>query len=67
MKRKSFTEEQIIAGLREHDVGAKSADLARKHDISEAQTVEQFETSGAASRCGEVAVVQTYRPLARPS
>jgi transposase-like protein len=36
MKRKGFTEEQIIAVLREHDAGAKAADLARKHGISEA-------------------------------
>jgi putative transposase len=34
MKRKRFTEEQIIAVLREHDAGAKAADLARKHGIS---------------------------------
>jgi putative transposase len=33
MKRGRFTEEQIIAVLRE---GAKTADLARKHGISEA-------------------------------
>jgi len=36
MKRKRFTEEQIIGVLREHDAGAKTADLARKHGISEA-------------------------------
>jgi putative transposase len=36
MKRNRFTEEQIIAVLREHDAGAKAADLARKHGISEA-------------------------------
>jgi putative transposase len=36
MKRKRFTEEQIIAVLREHHAGAKAADLARKHGISEA-------------------------------
>ena len=34
MKRIRFTEEQIIAVLREHDAGAKAADLARKHGIS---------------------------------
>jgi putative transposase len=36
MKRKRFTEEQIIAVLREHEAGMKTADLARKHVISEA-------------------------------
>jgi putative transposase len=36
MKRKRFTEEQIIAVLREHELGAKTADLCRKHGISEA-------------------------------
>ena len=36
MKRKRFTEEQIIAVLREHEAGAKADDLARKHGISEA-------------------------------
>ena len=36
MKRKRFTEEQIIAVLREHEAGAKTADLARKNGISEA-------------------------------
>ena len=36
MKWIRFTEEQIIAVLREHEAGAKTADLARKHGISEA-------------------------------
>ena len=36
MKRIRFTEVQIIAVLREHEAGAKTADLARKHGISEA-------------------------------
>ncbi len=36
MKRKRFTEEQIIAVLKEHEAGAKTADLARKHRISDA-------------------------------
>ena len=35
MKRKRFTEEQIIGILREHEAGAKTADLARKHGLSE--------------------------------
>ena len=36
MKRARFTEEQIIGVLKEHEAGAKTADLARKHGVSEA-------------------------------
>ena len=36
MKRRRFTEERIIAVLREHEAGAKTGDLARKHGVSEA-------------------------------
>lgn len=32
----ALTEEQIIAVLKEHEAGAKAAELARKHGISEA-------------------------------
>jgi putative transposase len=36
MKRARFTEEQIIGVLKEHEAGAKTAHLARKHGVSEA-------------------------------
>jgi putative transposase len=36
MKRKRHTEEQIIAILKEHEAGMRTADLCRKHGISEA-------------------------------
>jgi putative transposase len=36
MKRKRFTEEQIIGILKEQELGAKTAEVCRKHGISEA-------------------------------
>jgi putative transposase len=36
MKRSRFTEAQIIAVLREQETGAKTADVCRKHGVSEA-------------------------------
>jgi putative transposase len=35
MKKKRFTEEQIIAMLREQEAGAEAADLSRKYAVSE--------------------------------
>ena len=40
MKRKRHTEEQIIAILKEHEAGVKTADLCRKHGISEAELLQ---------------------------
>jgi putative transposase len=36
MKRNRFSEEQIIGILREQETGAKTADVCRKHGISDA-------------------------------
>jgi putative transposase len=36
MKRARFTEEQIIGILKEAEAGAKTAELARRHGVSEA-------------------------------
>lgn len=36
MKRSRFTEEQVISILKEQEAGMKTADVCRKHGISEA-------------------------------
>ena len=36
MKRSRFTQEQVIAVLKEHQAGAAVGDLCRKHGISDA-------------------------------
>jgi putative transposase len=36
VKKTRFSEEQIIAVLREHEAGMKTADVCRKHGISSA-------------------------------
>ena len=36
MSKKRYTEEQIIAVLKEADAGVKTADLCRKHNVSDA-------------------------------
>lgn len=36
MKRSRFSEEQIIAILKEHEAGAKTVDICRRHGISDA-------------------------------
>lgn len=36
MKRLRFTEEEIIAILKEQEAGAKTADVCRRHGISDA-------------------------------
>ena len=35
MKRKRYTEEQIIGILKEHEAGAPAGELARRHGVSE--------------------------------
>ena len=36
MKRSRFTEEQVIAILKEQDAGTRTADICRRHGVSEA-------------------------------
>lgn len=50
MKRKRFTEEQIIGVLKEAEAGVKTADLARRHGISEATIYNWKAKYGGMSR-----------------
>ena len=49
MKRARFTEEQIIGVLKEHEAGAKTADLAREHGVSEATL---YDVAADVAPCG---------------
>lgn len=72
MQRASFTEEQIIAVPKEHEVGAKTADLARKHGISEATLYNWKAKFGGmdaaeAKRAGRTILSTTSLPMAGAS
>jgi putative transposase len=58
MKRVRFTEEQIIGVLRESEAGVKTADVARKHGVSEA-TLYNWK-----AKYGGLEVSQAKRPRA---
>ena len=58
MKRKRFTEEQIIGILKEAEAGAKSIDLCRRHAISE-QTFYRWKSKYAGLEVNEARRLRT--------
>jgi putative transposase len=58
MVRKKYTEEQIIAVLKEAEAGAKTGDLCRKYGISEA-TYYNWKTKYAGLSASELKRLKT--------
>src|SRR5262249_14697149 len=58
MKRKRFTEEQIIGILKEAEAGAKSIDLCRRHAISQ-QTFYRWKAKYAGLEVNEARRLRT--------
>ena len=65
MKRSRFTEEQIIAVLREQEAGAKTADVCRKHGISDA-TAGIFRPSSTRAGARQPSGLGCWRPFTTP-
>ena len=65
MKRKRFTEEQIIGVLKEHELGAKTADLCRKHGVSEATFYKPDSPSRLAESLSRT--IALHPPIGRPA
>ena len=61
MVRKSYTEEQIIAVLNEAEAGARTADLSRKHGMSDASYLLQLEGQPCGPDGKRAQVAQVYR------
>lgn len=51
MKRTRFSDEQIIGVLKEAEAGAKTADLARRHGVSEATIYNWKSKHGGLELC----------------
>ena len=53
MKKARFTEEQIIGILREHEAGAATADVCRKHRVRQRSVFYRLkaERASAGARC----------------
>ena len=58
MKRARFTEEQIIAVLKEHEAGMKTQEVCRKHGISDA-TLYKWKAKYGGMTASETARLRT--------
>ena len=60
MKGKRFTEEQIIAVLKEHEASAKVSDLVRKHNVSE-QSIYRWRSKYGGMEVSDASVCGNWR------
>ena len=66
MKRARFTEEQIIGVLKEQEAGGKTADLARRHGVSEATIYNRSDVLPRSHAIGKLARQMETSDAARP-
>jgi putative transposase len=58
VKKSRFTEQQIVGILKEHEAGAKTADLCRKHGVSPA-TFYKWKSKFGGMEVSDVAKMRT--------
>ena len=67
MRRGRFTEDQIIGVLREHEAGLKTAELCRKHGISDATHLRNIPAEGIVEYPNETGARRWQTVTARPA
>ena len=66
MKRKNYTEEQIIGMLKEHEAGLTAEEVVRKHGIAHS-TFQRWKSKYSGMEVSEAKRLRELEPMMRPS